>query len=262
MTLEEWTRQLDAVRDLPAEALRSSVLRGTGFLRDEETAFDYRIGFVAPDAIDGVLDLNQRVCARMPNAPLLYARDAEFFERCAGPDGCLVATWVEGRVVAYAAARFPSPQDDTYGVALGLAAGQVPHVTHLVGSAVERHYRGNRLQTRLTMLRAAYCAVRERWHLCGVVDARNVLSLENHLQVGFLVKGHHVDEFDLANFLVHRDMRGTPDRDDGEEHVCALDDISGCRVQTDAGRWGFALTRRDGVPYLRFASFSVPEPLQ
>ena len=256
MSMDEWRGELGPVVDLPPEAMRGAEVHGSGWLRDDEASFDYRLGFVTPADVRGVLELNHRVCAHQPDAPVLYRREADFFEACAGTGGCLVAAWVGDTVVAYAAARFPERADGLYAETLGFASADVRHVTYLVGSAVARRYRGNRLQTRLTTLRAAYAAACRRWHLCGVVDARNTLSLENHLNVGFLLKGHYVDDFALANFVVHRDMRGAPARLDERVEECRLDDIQASEALVATGRWGFAVERRDGEAYLQFGRFA------
>lgn len=188
----------------------------------------------------------QRAILDAASKPLpLYVRDRDFFARCAAERGCVAAACHGDRLMAYAVLYVPQPGEENYGVELDLPQSELAHVSHLAGSGVHPLYRGNRLQSRLVDLRCSYAHAAGYYHMCGEVLPTNVISIRNHLERGYFLKGFKVDRFDLSVYLLHRDTRVSPKPLRGVDRPeSSIDDAATYRRLLAEGYWGFRVARR------------------
>ncbi len=262
MSSAEPARVFQQLLSLAPEQVRSATFSGMGTLQASGERFSYTVRFLFPDDVGLILRLHQDVLANLPNPLLLYVRDRDFFAQCVGKRGCVAGAFQNGRLLGYAAGWIPPTGQDNYGKDLGLTPDDLPHVAHLAGSCIHPAYRGNRLHAQLVGLRSALLHSEGFYHQCGEVLPRNVFSIKNHLAGGYYLKGFKVDDFRFddegaPHFLLHRDTRSDPRRDDEENPPeSRIDDIPTYRRMLDEGRWGYRIRYLDGEPHLAYGVFA------
>jgi GNAT superfamily N-acetyltransferase len=239
------------------DAVRQITASGEGTIRETGDPFAFSLRFLTGRDAAEVYRLQQRVLEVAPRPLPLYVRDREFFARCAVERGCVVGAWHEDELIGYAVLHVPLPGEENYGAQLRLPDAELGHVGHLGGSGVHPRYRGNKIQSRMVDLRRAYAHAAGYHHMCGEVLPSNIISIRNHLDRGYFLKGFKIDRFELSVFLLHSDTRGSPRRlDETDMPEAPIDDTATYRRMLQAGRWGFRVTKRDdrwNLCYGRFA---------
>lgn len=195
-----------------------------------------------------VVDLNplytfhRFIHAELEHPCVLYRHDRDYFARHIAAEGITLGAFCEGRMIAYAALRFPGLAPDNLGREIGLASPLLPGVAHLDGAAAHPAYRGERLHLDMGRLREALALWAGHRHLFGIVSPLNPYSLNSHLANGLRVASIKVDA-DGPNFLCVKDTAAArPAERALPWHALrsvAIDDFTGHRAALGAGLVGY-----------------------
>ncbi|MFQ5703611.1 MAG: GNAT family N-acetyltransferase [Gemmatimonadales bacterium] len=238
-----------------SEVRRVSTTR-EGTIKRSGRPFECCVRFLNENDVDRIYELQSTILAAASRPLPLYVRDRDFFEACVRERGCTVGALDGDHLVAYAILYVPREDEDDYGAAVGLRGPELTHVGHLAGSGVHPDYRGNGLQSCLVDLRGSFAMNAGYYHLLGEVLPANVISIRNHLQNGYFLKGFKVDRFELSVYILHNDMRVEPELiDPASTAEGSVHDVATYRRMIAGGAWGFRLTDRAGIPHITYGKF-------
>ena len=239
------------------DLVRQTVATGSGTVRNSGEPFEYTVRYLTPHDIEQLGMLQHAVLRVLPPPIPIYVRDAVFFHRCITERGCVAGAWHGDRLVGYATLHVPENRDENYGVDLGLPEEELPYTAHLAGSAVHADYRGNHLQARLAELRDTFAREAGFRHLCGEVYPSNFVSIQNHLNVGYFLRGFRIDCHGDPNFMLHKELNHQPRLLDPHDlRESEADDVTRYRVLLQEGRWGFRAVVKDGTGSIVFGHFA------
>ena len=246
---------------MDAESIEKDVLHRVGRLSGTGQKFDYVIRFLEADDVGKLCELQQTVVESLSDPSALYVRNAEFFERCIDSDGFVVGALAGEVLIGSAAACTPGTDEPNYGEQVGVPADELSHVVHTSGSMIHPRYRGNGFQRQLAEQRQVFADHAGYYHQCGIAIPTSHASMRNHLRLGWLIKGHMIDDFRFSKFgephyVLHRDSRTRPvPKLDCPTNSFLLSDTRSCNSMFDHGYWGFRIDYRDDGPYVSFTIF-------
>jgi GNAT superfamily N-acetyltransferase len=256
MTPGELARRPHAGEEAGLAEIRRREIPGTGVFRQGGRRFRYTLRVLAPEHVEDVWRLQQKVLEPLTPPLPLYVRDREFFHRCMAELGSVVGAFHRDRLVAYATLHAPGVSGENLGTDIGLSRRELPFVAHLAGSAVDPAYRGNHLQSVLVDLRETFAREAGFRHLCGEVIPGNAVSIRNHLAVGYYLKAFRIDRLGDPNFVLDKELRGPRPLLPVTLTESRVDDIDGFRAMMRDGRWGFRTGERDGTTSIIFGCFA------
>lgn len=236
--------------DVPEEWVEYGLAR----VQDCEEPQPFVMRFVERGDLDSLFKLHLSVIAGLHH-PHAFRPDSRcFMEQQINRRGRTVGVFCGDDLVAYAAISFPDADPDNLGRDLPLPEDELGAVANYDGSAVNRLYRGNQFQRRMTDVRHRWALLHGRHHILGTVSPFNPVSLQNFLALGCRVKALKTKYGGMLRLIIHRDLREQqpPALDPGSFIDVPLSDAEAHVRLTRAGFHGLRVVAGSGEACLRY----------
>lgn len=194
------------------------------------------------EAIEEIIDLQQKVTDALEDKSLYIASDREEMEDMLGEEGIVLGARIQGTLVAYFMAWFPKESHKNLGLDIGLNEKELKKVVHFEATIVDPDYRGYHLQRRL--MQSLLIEVKKRYqeyYILATVSPYNIYSLKNFLEEGFYITCIKQKYGQLLRCILLKSTKDSEIAEGQDSQAIAYKDVEAQKDLLEKGYLGRAL---------------------
>ena len=221
----------------------------TGTLKRKKTGFPledvgYEMMFLDEGHLEDAIILQEVMAQNLPDKEIFRLTTPGEFSDLLSLQRRVIGVFTEDGLIAYNVICFPGGDCENFGADINLPRSELEKVAHLKAVVVHPAYRGNRLQKRLAKLHLEVLRELGSCHVCSTVSPKNDISIQNHFDNGFVIRGLKVKYTDRLRYIMYKNI--FHDFVPGPEAVRIMStDIDGQKRLIDRGFAGFGIQIQD-----------------
>jgi ribosomal protein S18 acetylase RimI-like enzyme len=212
---------------------------------------DYQLRFLDQNNLKDMIKLQEIIEQDLFDKEIFKLTTKNEFKEILTNPKSVIGVQTKDGLIAYNIVSFPGYKDDNFGYDLNLDLKDLDNVAHLKAVVVHPEFRGNQLQKKLAKFHLDTLTNLGYTHVCSTVSPKNSISIQNHLETGFVIRGLKVKYDNMLRYIMHKNLF-EPFIPGPELTSINIKDIEGQRELINQGFAGFNIQRHCNDWYITY----------